>query len=94
MTSRKKTDFLDHSMVDFTMQRSISVTGEEITPSGYCVLKHSLKDTFEQMRSRVKDFLPSIDGDNLDEENEEFMDFKVGIFNNQAIFQKKDKDDD
>ena len=97
-TVRKKIDFLDHSDVDFTLQRSISVTGEEITPSGYCVLKHSLKDTFQQMRNRVKEFLPDIEGDDIiaddDDEVNEFLDFKVGIENNQAVFQTKGEDYD
>ena len=91
-SSRKKIDFLDHSDVDFTLQRSISITGEEITPSGYCVLKHSLKDTFQQMRDRVIEFLPDIDRDD-DTEFSGCMDFKVGIHNNQAVFQSKITDD-
>ena len=92
-SSRKKVDFLDHSDVDFTEQKSISVTGEVITPSGYCVLKHSLKDTFQQMRDRVIEFLPNIDGDDF-QEYEEFMDFKVGMEGDTAIYQVRDLEDD
>lgn len=92
MTSkRKRVNFLDHSDVDFTLQKSISITGEEITPSGFCVLKHSLKDTFIQMRERVKGFLPDID-DTKDEEFPQFNDFKVTVEGDDAVYQVKKSD--
>lgn len=93
-TTRKNANFLNHTDVDFTIQRSISFTGEEITPSGYCVLKHSLKDTFKLMQDRVKEYLPDIEGDEVDGDSEEYMDFKVGIQGNQAVFQTKFKESD
>lgn len=94
MTStRKSVNFLDHSDVDFTEQKSISITGEEITPSGFCVLKHSLKDTFRQMRERVRDFLPDID-DLEDDDFPQFNDFKVTVEGDNAVFQVKKPDED
>ncbi|OMJ69967.1 hypothetical protein SteCoe_32164 [Stentor coeruleus] len=95
ITNRKKVDFLDHSDIDFTKQKTFSITGEEITPSGYCVLKHSLKDTFHQMRERVLEFLPDIDAvDDEIDENDQFMDFKVGMQGDQAVFQIKNRGED
>jgi hypothetical protein len=98
-SSRKRVNFLDHSDVDFTQQKSISITGEEITPSGFCVLKHSLKETFKQIQERVKDFLPDIDDDQQENENDaetdhDYQDFKVAICGDEAIFQVKQADED
>mmetsp|Transcript_12981 Transcript_12981/g.18939 ORF Transcript_12981/g.18939 Transcript_12981/m.18939 type:complete len:435 (+) Transcript_12981:12-1316(+) len=85
---RPRKNYLDRSGVDFTKQKSISVTGEEITPSGFCVLKHSLKDTFSQIRNRVQEYLPDIDID-ITDEDEELTEFKVAISGDKAVFQSK-----
>jgi Zn-dependent oligopeptidase len=93
-SSRKRVNFLDHSDVDFTQQKSLSITGEEITPSGFCVLKHSLKETFKQIQERVLNFLPDIDDQVEDEENHDYRDFKVAIQGDEAVFQVKQLDED
>lgn len=76
---------LDTSNVDFSKEKTMSVTGEEITPSRFCVLKHSLKDTFEQIRSRVKEFLPEVESE--DENGEEITHYKVSFRDGNAVLE-------
>ncbi|CAG9310742.1 unnamed protein product [Blepharisma stoltei] len=92
-TNRENKNYLDTSNVDFTVQKSISITGEEITPSGFCILKHSLKDTFTKIRTRVKEFLPDMD---FNEENldEGVMHFQVSLGDGNFLFQAKGNEEE
>jgi hypothetical protein len=56
------------SNVDLSTQKSVSITGETITPSGFNIFEHSLKNTFDSIVDRIKEQLPGVDPLNPDEE--------------------------
>lgn len=93
-TNREMKNYLDTSDVDFTIQKSISFTGEEITPSGFCVLKHSLKDTFTKIRTRVKEFLPEMDFNEPGELDEDVMQFQVSLGDGKFMLQGKAEEEE
>lgn len=94
---RKRQDFLDTSGEDFTLNKTRSVDGREITPSCFNIARDSLREASERLHEALNEHLPDMNLQEIEETASEGdeevlpLDFRTALIakENRVVIQAK-----
>lgn len=68
---RKRNDFLDTSAEDFSMNKTRTIDGKEITPSSFNIFRDSLREASERLHETLNENLPDMNLKEIEESESE-----------------------